>query len=179
MNEILKERLRRCEWLIDNGYTADVSAGKVYNPDGFEVGTGGDIYGYKIIGMPTAFDKKLKSVKVHQYIFYYHHRTVVDVINHIDQNKSNNSISNLEESSLLENMWNRPEYGVYWKKSLQKWVAQIQINKKRYHIGSFKDYDLAVKTYKIAKQLRDSFQVDNTISPKDYRNLIKQELSSL
>jgi hypothetical protein len=175
MNKILEERKRRCQWLVYNGYTCDVDAGKVYNHLGKEVGYIHKKIGYKVIKMPSAFDKKLKQVLVHQFIFYYHHREVVDVINHIDGNGLNNSISNLEESSPLENMWNRPESGVSWDKQKQKWVARIRINYKRYHLGYFEkdDYHLAIQIYQVAKQLRDSKQVDNSITPLEFRNLIK------
>ena len=61
MSKILEERFRRCQWLIENGYTCDIDAGKVYNPKGVEVGTGVNGNGYKIIGMPRTFDKNHKN----------------------------------------------------------------------------------------------------------------------
>jgi hypothetical protein len=83
----------------------------------------------------------------------------------------------LRESTKLENSWNVDSKGVSWHKQHQKWQAEIKINKKKYFLGYFEkdDYHLALQTYQIAKQLRDSFKVDNTISPKEFRNLIKQE----
>jgi hypothetical protein len=175
MNKILKNRLERCQWLIDNGYTCDVDAGKVYNPDGIEVGYIHKKIGYKIIKMPTNFDKKQKQILVHQFIYYYQHRIVVNTIDHKDQNKLNNSISNLRESNTIENAWNVDCKGVYWHKQTQKWQVKIMINKKQYHLGLFEkdDYHLAIATYQIAKQLRDSKQVDNTITSLEFRNLIK------
>ena len=180
MSKILKNRLERCEWLINNGYTCDIDAGKVYNPDGIEVGTGVDGKGYKVIGLPSAFDKKRKNLKVHQFVYYYHHHKVVNTIDHIDQNRINNSISNLRESTQLENTWNVNSIGVYWHKRDQKWQAKIQINNKQYHLGLFEkeDYHLAIATYQVAKQLRDSKQVDNTITPLEFRNLIKQKMEA-
>ena len=171
----LAERKRRCQYLINNGYYADVDAGKVYNPDGLEIGTYVDKEGYKVIRMSKTFDKKQKKIKVHQFIYYYHHRTVVTCIDHIDQNKLNNSISNLRESTQLENTWNVNCKGVSWYKQKQKWQAKIMINKKNYHLGCFNkdDYHLAIQTYQVAKQLRDSKQVDNSITPLEFRNLIK------
>jgi hypothetical protein len=176
MNKILKNRLERCQWLIGNGYTADLETGFVYNPEGERVGLGklGE-RDYLRIRMPRRFDIKQKQVLVHQFVFYYHHRIVVDVINHIDRNPSNNCISNLEESSPLENNWNVTCTGVTWREDIQKWQSQININYKSYTLGYFTEKDDGIKTYQIAKQLRDSFQVDNTISPKEFRNLIKQE----
>jgi hypothetical protein len=181
MSKILKNRLERCQWLIDKGYTCDLDAGKVYNPKGVEVGTGVNGNGYKIIGMPRTFDKNQKNqknLKVHQFIYYYHHKIVVELIDHIDRNRINNSISNLRESTQLENTWNVNSIGVYWDVKAQKWVARIKINKKKYYLGLFEDYDLAVQYYQKAKELRDSFKVDNTITSLEFRNLIKQKMEA-
>ena len=67
------------------------------------------------------------------------------VINHIDGNKLNNHISNLE---LVSNRYNTADgyirkgtssiyTGVSWDKKNKKWRSQIQINKKKILLGLF------------------------------------------
>lgn len=68
-------------------------------------------------------------------------------IDHINLNKSDNRIENLRQSTRGENERNKTKYvtnksgykGVSWKKRANKWVAQIQIDYKKIHIGYFDD----------------------------------------
>jgi spore coat polysaccharide biosynthesis protein SpsF (cytidylyltransferase family) len=178
MSEILEERKRRCQWLLEHGYTCDVEKGLVFNPKNIEIGTYISCRGYKVIKMPRTFDKISKSIYTHQFIFYYQYKEVVDVIDHIDGEPLNNSINNLRSASPQENSYNmRKSIGVYLDKRCQRWSVEIRINKKKYYLGCFNkdDYHLAIATYQKAKELRDSKQVDNSITPLEFRNLIKQK----
>lgn len=64
---------------------------------------------------------------------------------HKDRNPMNNRRYNLRSASDVENSRNRSIssknksgiMGVYWKKSLNKWAAQISIDKKRTHLGYY------------------------------------------
>lgn len=67
-------------------------------------------------------------------------------INHIDRNRQNNAIENLEWVTYRENASHAtkllitktsPFTGVSWNKNYNKWVSYIQINKKRNHLGYF------------------------------------------
>lgn len=65
------------------------------------------------------------------------------VINHIDFNKLNNNVDNLEIVTMRENS-NRKHIksssvfvGVSWYKRYKKWMAQIVINKTRINLGYF------------------------------------------
>ena len=73
-------------------------------------------------------------------------------IDHIDQNKTNNSITNLRWVSRSNNCRNRPKFknksskymGVYFHKRAGKYVAQISINNKNKYIGIYdKEEDAA------------------------------------
>jgi len=94
-------------------------------------------------------DGKCKPTKVHKLVamaFLNHepcgHKEVVD---HIDNDKSNNRLDNLQLITSRENVSkDKPictsKYtGVYWFKRTKKWHAQILINSKRKHLGYFTD----------------------------------------
>lgn len=65
------------------------------------------------------------------------------VVNHIDINKLNNKLNNLELTTARINsnrahLKSTSKYvGVCWEKSSKKWVARIHFNKKRKTIGRF------------------------------------------
>lgn len=77
---------------------------------------------------------------------------------HIDGNKLNNTRSNLRICSHMENMRNRGRQknnttgfkGVYFQKSKNRFVAQINIGGKPKYLGSFQSAEEAAKAYAIA-----------------------------
>ena len=89
-------------------------------------------------------------------------------IDHIDGNKLNNRIDNLQ---LLNQRENSTKYfltlkksskytGVYWYTRLKKWKAQININKKRTSLGYFDNEEDAHKSY------QDTLRKINNITQK-------------
>ena len=66
-------------------------------------------------------------------------------VDHVDNNKHNNNLINLRYATHSQNQHNRlinknntsGTKGVYWKKSTNKWNAQICINGKTISLGSF------------------------------------------
>ena len=79
-------------------------------------------------------------------------------VDHIDNNRLNNTISNLRWCDLSENQHNRKLNknstsaikGVYWHKEKNKWQAQIMINNKQIYLGCFTNLHNA----KLARQLK-------------------------
>jgi len=80
------------------------------------------------------------------------------MVDHIDENKSNNKADNLQlltnrqnvaKSNLLRNTSSK-HTGVCWDKSRNKWVAQIKINGKRKYLGRFTNELEAGKAYQTA-----------------------------
>ena len=65
------------------------------------------------------------------------------VVNHIDLNKKNNNLSNLEivsnrENSNRKHLKSSSNYtGVSWDKNKRKWQSQIKINNKNIFLGRF------------------------------------------
>lgn len=66
-------------------------------------------------------------------------------LDHIDGNRQNNSISNLREVTEAESQKNLGVYktnksgfpGVYWSKANSRWMATVQINRRRVYVGCF------------------------------------------
>ena len=93
-------------------------------------------------------DGKSKSLKVHKLmaITFLNHipSGMLNVVDHIDGNKLNNSIDNLRIVSQRKNMSNtkRKTYskyvGVSFDKRSNKWISNIKIDGKGKFLGSFK-----------------------------------------
>jgi hypothetical protein len=126
---------------------------------------------------------KSKKLHVHQIvaIAYLRHQPCGHerVVDHIDNDKLNNHVSNLQIISNRENVskdkW-RHNYssqykGVAWNKQKQKWRTRIAINGKGKHLGFFSSELDAARCYELALQYIDQYQ-----DKKQFRQLIKQLL---
>ena len=110
--------------------------------------------GYKRVEL--YFEGKRKEFKVHQLVamaFLNHipcgYGLVVD---HIDNNKKNNNIDNLQlitqrENSSKDRKGNCKSVGVYYHKRDKLYYSQIQINKINYHLGCYKTEEEASVAY--------------------------------
>lgn len=95
------------------------------------------------------------------------HRVIMAMVNnnwpeqgvdHINGNPSDNRICNLRLASHLQNMRNRcrPKnnssgvVGVYWFNRSKKWQAQINVNRKKIHLGFFDRKEDAIEARKRA-----------------------------
>jgi len=88
-----------------------------------------------------------KSMLIHRLValsFIPNHNNLPQV-NHIDEDKLNNNLDNLEWVSIRRNQnhsknkkstSNHP--GVYWNKVINKWQCCIRVDGKNKHLGSFK-----------------------------------------
>ena len=102
-------------------------------------------------------DGKIKQMTIHKlvamaFLGYVPDGTNKEVVDHIDNNKLNNCLNNLRLVTNRFNLSRRKggtsKYtGVYWNKPTKKWLAQIQINGKRKHLGLFKDEHQAYLSY--------------------------------
>lgn len=85
-------------------------------------------------------------------------------LDHIDQVRSNNSISNLREVTVAENARNRSrnpnsklgEHGIWFNKRTFKYVAEISLNGKKVYQKSFDNIDDAI-TERKAKSIELGF----------------------
>jgi len=101
-----------------------------------------------------------KGYFIHKIIWFLENNEWCDLIDHIDGNGLNNSISNLRKSNQRLNMWNLKVHrqgrlqGCHFCKTTKMWRAQITIDKKRIHLGRFKTEKEAHEKSKMELKLR-------------------------
>ena len=92
---------------------------------------------------------------------------------HIDGDKANNQFENLRFATHSENNRNKSKranttsryYGVCFHKNADKWVAQIQIDGRRKHLGYFTDEKQAAEVFnKAAAEFDKEFRKINVFS---------------
>lgn len=92
--------------------------------------------------------------KAHRLAWLYCHGVMPDKqIDHINSNRTDNRITNLRVATRSQNQQNTGltkanksgRKGVYFRDG--KWLAQAQINGKKYHLGRHKTIDEASRTY--------------------------------
>ena len=112
-----------------------------------------NIGGYKVIRL-NSISYVLHRVKYQLFL----DRLLDDseLVDHIDRNKTNNSIDNLrvvdasvnaQNRSLLSTNKTSKFKGVHWDKDKQKWVAKIKYKSKTIYIGAFDVEEHAAKSY--------------------------------
>ena len=119
-----------------------------------------DFYGYIAI---TVNGSRCKAHRLAW--FYVHGAWPANDIDHINQIKSDNRISNLREATRSENFQNRGKYannksgyvGVHWSKVSKKWAASIRNMGKSKHLGLFDSPEAASTAYQTAKALIHRF----------------------
>ncbi len=123
-----------------------------------------DTDGYKIVGLCK--NGKQKTFKVHKLVamtFLGHKRQGLnEVVDHIDNVKTNNRLDNLQLISHRENTskdrkGGTSEYvGVCWDKSKNKWRSEIRIKGKSIFLGLFDDeYDAHLAYQKALKEIKE------------------------
>lgn len=143
-------RLEKCELAIKLGFTYNGINGDVITPTG-KVLIKTTKNGYLML---TLRDEKRKPYYLfaHQFVYYVVHNKIVDLIDHIDGNKKNNLAYNLRSATKSQNAMNMKNVkGVYFCKRSKKWIANIMVNYKKIHLGSFINKDEALNCYKINK----------------------------
>lgn len=123
-------------WLISRSSRAKVGriAGSV------------DVRGYIVIKLKSE-NNKGRFYKAHRLAWFYMAGVWPTGIDHINHIKDDNRLANIRESSQEENNKNTSlrvdnasgVLGVSFNKRLAKWIAQINVDRKRKHIGCFKD----------------------------------------
>ena len=113
---------------------------------------------------------------------YYVHRVIylwvygylpTQQIDHIDGNGLNNKLRNLRSVSAVENCRNMGisnanlsgVIGVHWNKKDAVWRAQIGVDNKQIHLGSFATKEAAVKA-RVTADLRYGFHSNHGKRPR-------------
>jgi len=115
-------------------------------------------HGYSLVILYK--DNKRKTTRIHQLVVvaFLGHKTCGSelVVNHINFNRTDNRVENLEivttrENSNKKHLKSSSTYtGVCWSKPAKKWQSSIQINGKTKHLGLFTDEIEAHRTYENA-----------------------------
>ncbi len=92
-----------------------------------------------------------KAYAFHRLVFMYHHGYVPKIVDHIDNDRTNNSIENLRETTQQLNCLNRVTHknsssgckNVHWDKKSKKWRVCLSVDRKRLLIGQFEDLEFA------------------------------------
>jgi hypothetical protein len=114
--------------------------------------------GYKQVSL--YIDKKPKTINIHKLVAITFLNHVPDkskiVVDHIDENKLNNRLENLQIITVRENgskdkLKNKGfPVGISWHKRDETFIVSISHNKKSIYLGSFKDKDEASQCYQDA-----------------------------
>lgn len=98
---------------------------------------------------------------VHQVIFLMQHGFIPKLLDHIDGNGLNNKIENLRVANKTENAYNSKtridntsgHKSVIWHKKSNKWMVQLQLQKKSKYFGVFDDFEFACLVADEAKRI--------------------------
>lgn len=122
----------------------------------------GEIAGTPLLHGHIAIGVNKKKYLAHRLAWLYMTGSwPVNQIDHIDCNPSNNTFSNLRESTQAENTQNRRKasarsqsglLGVHWCNTHKTWIAKIMINGTNKYLGSFNNEETAFNAYLTAKR---------------------------
>lgn len=117
-----------------------------------------DKHGYRVVRVNS------KAYKAHRltWIWFYGEIPQGLEIDHIDQNKTNNAITNLRLVTKSINMHNRPIFtnntsgttGIHFVKKKSQWRVRCMIDGIRYSLGNFKELQAAEEALNIFKKER-------------------------
>ena len=97
----------------------------------------------------------------HRLVFMLFNGYCPKLIDHIDGNKSNNSIENLRQATHNQNSWNTKFFstntsgkkGVYYRKDRNVWIAKIGYFNQSIYLGYFKSKELAEEFTDLARSM--------------------------
>lgn len=103
--------------------------------------------GYPISHIKSLIREKRTSLRLHTLIMGKRDGSCVD---HMNGNKLDNRMENLRFVTQLQNCRNRISLGISFNKIQDSWEAYVNLNKKKKHIGWFKNRNHALKARKNA-----------------------------
>jgi hypothetical protein len=109
------------------------------------------------VGVQLSKDGKYKNLLMHRLVAlaFIENPLGKPDVDHIDRNKSNNSVDNLRWSTTSENLMNSTKRaftssiykGVYFHGQSDRWRAQVRINGIANHLGGFRTEKEAAESY--------------------------------
>ncbi len=135
-----------------------IEKGITYNPEtGIFYGSKGNEYkatarGYIYLGIKS--NKKHYNLSGHILAWYLHTGQVVDYIDHINQDKSDNRVCNLRAVTNSQNMMNNKHVkGYYFHKMTGKYMSRIKLNGVTKYLGVYNTEQEARQAYLDAKKI--------------------------
>jgi hypothetical protein len=97
--------------------------------------------------------KKPRTILAHRFVFFFFTGVIPDNIDHMNGNKSDNSIDNLRSVTNQENHFNRLTAKGYYRTKSGRYVAQITVSGKTIYLGTYDDASSARAAYLAAKEI--------------------------
>jgi hypothetical protein len=144
------DRIEKLKLAIEKGYTCNPETGEVFNKFGKQM-LRKDRCGYYAISL--SHNKKRYELRNHQFVWFWVNNEVVECIDHINQIKTDNKITNLRSITRQKNSFNTNAIGVSFYKDKNKWRARIKVNQKDIYLGDFTEKEDALKARAEAKKI--------------------------
>ena len=141
-------REERIKLAIEKGFTCNPETGEVF-------GIRGNVVKSKRRGyIRFSFQERKvrQQIAAHQFVYYWVHKKIVDCIDHINRDKSDNRICNLRSVTQHQNSFNRDDKGYYFDKIGKKWKSQIFSDGRKIYLGRYSTEKEAHQSYLEAKQ---------------------------
>jgi hypothetical protein len=145
-------RLEKCELLKELGYTYNPDTGEVIGLRGKPI-TRKNPRGYISIGRKDLFQGQLYS---HHFAWFFIHNEVVECIDHINGNPSDNRITNLRSITQQQNTFNTKAKGYYYDKKKNRYRPVLTIDGKSKYFGRYKTEKEARDAY---LQLKEKYHI--------------------
>ena len=166
---------RKCNLYIGNTYTFydDYVVGKCFDGQEFLVDINDydliknykwhiDIYGYAL--SKIEYNGQQRTIKMHRLIMDVLENNEIE-IDHINRNGADNRRENLRFADRTLQMINTGLSsrnksgikGVYWMNSVQKWAAQIKVNRTTHYLGCYNTIEEAAQKRREAEQIYYNF----------------------
>jgi hypothetical protein len=145
-------REEKCKKAIEKGFKYDAESGIIFNSKNEKV-TSKNNHGYNYLVVYCEKEKKSYKLLSHHFAWYITYGEIVNSIDHINMEQTDNRIANLRSVTTLKNQWNqRKRKGYTFFKRDNKWKAQISYKGKQIHIGYFDTEEEAHNAYLNEKQ---------------------------
>lgn len=135
------------------GWRADED-GNVYGTNGSKIGrtlkSGYVRLSYYKDERTSAGNPKVKNVLAHRFIWWFFKNNLPKTLDHINQIKSDNRVSNLRSVTTQQNRFNTSYRGC--TKTKYGWMVRIAVNYKSIYLGCFETEEEAHQVYLEAKK---------------------------
>ena len=141
------KEIERFEKLKSLGYTYNPETGDLFGSRGNKIRKKKE--GYILCSVYE--NKKQHNVYGHRFIWWLKHNEIPEVIDHINRVTDDNRIANLRNTTRSEN--NKNKFCKGYHKHGSGFRAQIEVDRKRIYLGTYKTEQEAQQAYLEAKKI--------------------------